>query len=1156
MNAPRIIPEAVRRVQIDASDPAVSAWVTANAGAGKTHVLAQRVIRLLLEGVDPAKILCITFTKAAAANMANRVFKTLREWTAFDDAALDAAIRKVADLAPDATRRARARRLFAVALETPGGLKVQTIHAFCTRVLHQFPFEANVAARFDVLDETSESQLLADISLGVFLDAAREPEGALRRALAVATAEVADRTFKEVVGEAIRKRDIVRKWLDHGGSMEAVGAGLCGTLCIAGEDTIEQVEQEMVEGPFLPSSAWAAAAATLQQGSKNDREQADRLLEALAATASERAENYIRVFLNSTSEPRQRLITKATEAAEPALAKRLDEERPRMLALIERRKAVACRDRTAALLTIADAVISRYQAAKERRGLLDYDDLIDKALVLLGEDRAAWVHYKLDQGIDHVLIDEAQDTSPKQWQIVRLLTNEFFAGAGARLVNRTIFAVGDEKQSIFSFQGAAPREFDGMRRAFATLCRGIEQELQYVQFRHSFRSGPNVLGAVDTVFARPEAFNGLSADNVKTVHEALPDATPGLVEVWDTVKPDPKREIEAWDAPFDDLTERSPQLQLANKIARNVKRWTGQGVGAGDVLVLVRQRGPLFEGIIRALKSHRIAVAGADRLVLTEHIAVMDLMVLADALLLPDDDLALATVLKSPLLGLDDDDLLQIAWQRKGSLRAALRAKAQTDKRFADADAALERFAASMRQPPFAFYARVLGAERGRQRFLARLGPEVDDALDEFLNLALDYERRETPSLQGFIAWLRAAQTNVKRDMEITRQEVRVMTVHGAKGLEAPIVILADTTTEPAGPVQRQPKLITLADDGAPPGGPDRFIWARAKATDVAVVAAARDRARGEAEDEHRRLLYVAMTRAIDRLIVCGAEGVRKPHQDCWWNLVSNALRPVSVEEPADDGDGIVLRYRKVSAPANQRGTAGDPDASASADAVPGWLGHDAPADPPPVQPLSPSRAHDEEVPVRASGAGNRTEREKAKTRGVLLHRLLQALPDIPREARAGAARRHLARNGKTFSPEEREAMIGEIGRVLDDPRFSDLFLPGSRAEVPLVGRYNGRPVSGVVDRLAVTADSVLIADYKTNRIAREDGRERPSGSPRLSAEVPQAYVTQLALYRAVLRQLYPDKTVRAALVWTDVPDLMELSAARLDNALTTVTSP
>src|SRR5712692_6014815 len=791
MSAPRIIPDDLRRVQIEASDPAVSAWVAANAGSGKTHVLAQRVIRLLLDGVDPAKILCITFTKAAAANMANRVFDELRGWTALDDAELAAAIRRISDVEPEPARCELGRRLFATALETPGGLKVQTIHAFCARLLHQFPFEANVAARFQVLD---------DIGLGVLLDAARAPEERLGRALATAIAEAADQTFKDVVGEAIRKRDLVRAWIDDGG-IEAAIARLGKSLGIDPDAGIDEVEKEIVEGPLLPSCEWAAVAEACKTGSSRDQEQCARLAAAAAGAGASRVEAYLQVFFDGKLSSRASLVTQALARAHPALAEKLDREQARLIPLQERRKAVACRDRTAALVTIADAVIGRYRAAKDRRGLLDYDDLIDKTLLLLGEERAAWVHFKLDQGIDHVLIDEAQDTSPKQWEIIRRLTAEFFAGAGARPVRRTIFAVGDEKQSIFSFQGAAPREFEAMRRSFDAMCRSIEQDFRHVRFRHSFRSGPNVLGAVDRVFGRPEAFAGLSADAVETVHEPLPDAAPGLVEICDTAKPEEKREIEAWDAPFDALTETSPQVRLAAKIAGNVKRWMKQGARAGDVLVLVRQRGALFEAIIRALKDLNIPVAGADRLVLTEHIAVMDLMVLADALLLPDDDLALATALKSPLFGFDDHDLFEIAWQRRGPLRAALRAKAATQPRFADAAARLDRFAASARREmPFAFYARVLGAERGRQRFLARLGHEADDALDELLNLALDYERRETPSLQGFIAWLRAARTDVKRDMEITRDEVRVMTVHGAKGLEAPIVVLADTVTPPAGP--------------------------------------------------------------------------------------------------------------------------------------------------------------------------------------------------------------------------------------------------------------------------------------------------------------------------------------------------------------------
>jgi ATP-dependent helicase/nuclease subunit A len=1129
------MPEAVLRLQIEASDPAVSAWVAANAGAGKTHVLAQRVIRLLLAGVEPEKILCITFTKAAAANMAKRVFDTLAQWATFEDAKLDAAIRAMSNIAPQPQLRARARRLFARALETPGGLKVETIHAFCTRVLQQFPFEANVAARFEVLDAAGEAQLLDKVSLGVLLEASAAPESTLGRALTAAVACSADQTFREAIREAIRKRDVLQTWVKGRGSIEGAIAALCGMLGIVSEDTVERIDAEITEGPFLPSSHWAAVAAILAQGQKTDQDQAARLRTAFQASGEERAEVYRRVFIGGNGEPRQRIVTGAVDRE---LADLLVRERERVVALAERRKAVVCRDRTGALITIADAVISRYQAEKDRRGYLDYDDLIDRTIGLLESIDAAWVHYKLDAGIDHVLIDEAQDTSPKQWRIVRALVDEFFAGAGAREITRTIFAVGDEKQSIFSFQGAAPREFDARRRDFAAASRAVEREFRSLPFRHSFRSGPNILGAVDKVFGRPQAFAGLSADDVATVHEWLPDATPGLVEIWDTTKPDQKRDIEAWDAPFDAVTETSPQARLAQRIACNVRIWISRGTRPGDVLVLVRQRGPLFEAIIRALKDDGIAVAGADRLVLLDHIAVMDLIVLADALLLPGDDLALATVLKSPLFGFDDDDLFAIAWQRQGSLRSALRR--QQEDRFVAAARKLDRLAeCAFRDTPFAFYARVLGPEGGRGQFLSRLGQEADDALDEFLNLALDYERREPPSLQGFIAWLRAANAEIKRDMEIARDEVRVMTVHGAKGLEAPLVILADTTTPPAGPPQRQPRLLDLLEaNGIEKAG--QFAWATAKTTDSQAVSQARASARREAENEYRRLLYVAMTRASDRLIVCGFDGERKRPEGCWYDLIFAALAPAAVEEPADDGEGQVWRYRTVPAGTEAAKPATAQGAAHAEGPPPRWLGDDAPSEPERPQAVSPSSAYDESHWVRRAGAGG--NREKALARGDAMHRLLQALPDIDPERRMEAARRFMARRIE-FDDAERAAMIEQVLAIIEDERFGGLFQPGSRAEVPIVGRLEIKDrsiaVSGQLDRLVVGAEAVLIADYKTNRPAPE-GFE----------DVPPAYVAQLALYRAVVAKLYPEKPIRAALVFTEVPRLMEVPAEAMDAAL------
>ncbi len=1063
--------------------------------------------------------------------MAKRVFDTLAKWTSLDDAELDRAIMEITSLEPGASLRARARRLFALALETPGGLKVQTIHAFCTRLLHQFPFEANVAARFEVLDGAAEAQLLDQVRLGALLEAAAEPEGPLGKALSVAISMAADQTLKEVIGEAIRKRELIDAWIAQDGGIADAIAGLCGVLGIDRSDTLEQVDAETVDGPFLPFAEWEAVAHALDDGSKTDRDQATRLRAAARAEGEDRANIYREIFISTTTNrPRERLLTKTIERENSDLSARLRAEQERVLALFERRKAVACRERTAAMLVLANRVIRRYDDEKARRGLLDYDDLIEHTLALLERVESAWVHYKLDLGIDHVLIDEAQDTSPRQWRIIEALTGEFFVGAGARSVTRTIFAVGDEKQSIFSFQGAAPREFDAMRRTFERLCRAVEQELQYIPFRHSFRSGPTLLEAVDTVFAQPHAYAGLSADNVKTVHEALPDAAPGIVEVWDAIKPDEKREIEAWDAPFDDVTETSPQARLAQKIARNIKLWISQGAKAGDVLVLVRQRGLLFEAIIRALKDEDVDVAGADRLVLTEHIAVMDLMVLADALLLPDDDLALATVLKSPLFGLGEDDLFEIAWQREGSLRGALRRK--DDAKFSDAAQRLDRYAAwAQRETPFGFFARVLGPEDGRRHFLKRLGPEANDAIDEFLNLALDYERREAPSLQGFIAWLRTAQADVKRDMEIARDEVRVMTVHGAKGLEARIVVLADSTTPPAGPPQRQPRLLVM------PGAPDRLVWAAAKATDTAAVADARERMRTEAENEYRRLLYVAMTRAIERLVVCGHDGERKRPQGCWYDLVLDALKDVAAREPAPDGDGELWLYRKTPlAAAPEQPSLPEQRAIE----LPDWLNANAVAEPQALVPLSPSTAYDDATVVRGFGTG--AERAKALARGTHAHRLLQALPGIAPSARVEAARRYL-QGARELDDAERGQITEQVQRVLDDPRFAELFRPGSRAEVPIVGRIatptRTIAVSGQVDRLVVTETEILVADYKTNRPA-----------PTRIEDVPPAYIRQLALYRAALVELYPGRPVRAAVVWTDVPDLMEVSAALMDREM------
>jgi ATP-dependent helicase/nuclease subunit A len=1199
----RTIPDAVRRQQTAASDPAASVFVSANAGAGKTHVLAQRVIRLMLDGgpdgVDPGKILCITFTKAAAANMATRVYDRLKAWIALDDDALDGEIRALGVTRIDAAKRLRARRLFALALETPGGLKVQTIHAFCTRVLQQFPFEAGVAAHFAVLEDRTQNEMLDRARMAVLLDAAAAPGSRLGRALAVATATAADMTLVKVINEAIAARAKLAAWSDGGeGGRERAVAQLCAVLGVGVNDDLAQIEKEIVEGPHLPMSHWADVAAVFETGTKQDHDQAARLSAALAVSGAERIERYFDIFLTATDkEPRAKLITKALAADEPELARRLPDEQDRVVRLRARRNGVICRDRTAALATIAIDVIKRYTQEKQRRGLLDYDDLIDRTHRLLTECDPNWVHHKLDLGLDHVLIDEAQDTSEKQWDIVKRLVSEFGAGAGAGPPRpRTVFAVGDEKQSIFSFQGAAPREYDAARRHFERRFDRSDVEdsevedskvtWRFVRFDHSFRSGENVLGAVDAVFREPAVYHSITSDaGGRPEHKALPDAAPGLVEIWPLIVPDPAPDVTAWEAPFDDLSETSPQVRLAGRIAAAVRGFidTRTPVGReprpmryGDVLVLVRQRGPLFGAVIRALKNAGVAVAGADRLVLTEHIAVTDLMALADALLLPHDDLALAVALKSPLFGLDDGHLFELAHGRRDSLRKALRERAHADaeagaeerrEAFADADALLAACAERARHDsPFAFFAWLLGPQHGRQKIFSRLGYEAVDALDEFLELALTYESAEAPSLQGFVAWLRSAATEVKRDMETARDEVRVMTVHGAKGLEAPVVILADTTTPPRG--SHPPTLIAIASPSPPlpagggstgaAGAPPCVVWAPRKDDDVEAVAKAREAVLNEHEHEHRRLLYVAMTRAAERLIVCGCRGKIEPKDGCWYNLILTGLEGEPGFQEIIDGDAKLWRYRRKAAP---DAGASFPESAVLRSASPALTGppideitvggraHDLPdwLTTPVLATtraalVSPSSAIPEAASARRSAAAEQAQAQ-ALARGTLIHRLLQSLPDIAPARREAAAHGFLARTAPQFSADERDLFVGRVLAILADARFAALFSPDSRAEVPIVGRLarSGSGmlhVSGQIDRLAVTNDEVLIADYKTNRdppIAVEDA--------------PPVYVGQLALYRAVLGKMYPDRPIRCALVWTEVPGLMELPASMLDAA-------
>ncbi len=1133
--------EALRRteaLQARAADPAANAWVRANAGTGKTHVLVQRVLRLLLAGAAPEGIVCLTFTKAAAAEMAGRLTKALGEWAVAAPDDLDARLAKLLDRAPTPEETARARRLFAHVLDTPGGLRIQTIHAFCERILRQFPLEAGIAPGFSVLAEEDSRGRMRAAMTAALEDAAGAADSPLGRALETVAGLAREDDVEALLAAVLRERMALRRMMRaaeaEGVSLEALIAETLGAPPDAELEAVVQAQAEVLGGDDI-----ARVRAALAQGGKKDATLADQLGEAeKAESRSARIKALRAALLTKAGEPKKDrgFPSNAVIAAAPDAAEALRAARDRFAELDETRIALETARASAALFTLADAVIQGYEASKQTDGALDYDDLIDRTVSLL-QHGSAWVLYRLDGGIDHLLIDEAQDNSRAQWRVAELLSEEFFAGDGAREAGRSLFAVGDEKQSIYGFQGAAPEHFAALGEAFRSRAEGARHAWHHVPLTRSFRTVAPVLQAVDLVFGGASGLGariGASADVAHEVHRA---ADAGLVEMWPTEKPPERTETDAF-APLDEPAVGAEAVdRLAARIADRIKAWldtgeilpsAGRPVRAGDILILVRKRQPFAAPMIDALKSRRIPVAGADRMRLTDQLAVMDLMALGDALLLPGDDLSLAAVLKSPLIGITEDDLFTLAHGREGSLWEALEEAAGDAPRFAEAEARLARWrdeALALR--PFEFYAAVLDRDRARTRLIARMGPEAADAIDEFLNLALAYEETGPATLQGFLAWLRDSGSEVRRDMEQGADQVRVMTVHGAKGLEAPIVFLPDTCSMSArggGPVVRVPR------DAQGEFG-DCLVWASGESKRLPAIEQVRAAQKAADEAESYRLLYVAMTRARDRLYVTGFESRKTPGRDagCWYDVVRDALCGVAEAVAGENGETALRLEKPAEAVA---AAAGPVSARASEVQLPAWLS-------------APARTEASAAALQPSAKDEtphapRSERpaEAARLRGELIHLLLERLPEVDPEQRRAEAERLVAQEAAhddaTLDDAARDEAVETALGILASPDFAHLFGPGSRAEAPIAAQLHTPTgparLSGRIDRLVVRDDDVLVIDYKTD-----------ASVPAAAADAPPGYTAQLDAYCRALAAIFPDKRLRAFILWTSGPALMEI---------------
>ncbi|MBI2707229.1 MAG: double-strand break repair helicase AddA [Proteobacteria bacterium] len=1047
-----------------AAHPHHSAWVAASAGSGKTKVLTDRALNLLLEGCAPERILCLTFTKAAAAEMEGRLRARLGEWAILPDCELQKSLESLRGTAPSSETFARARTLFGLTLDTPGGLKIQTIHGFCQSLLKRFPLEADLSPFFNVVDET-ERKILIKKAFYIVIEDPTFQDLVLR---------FSESTFEEMNTFILQERVVFEELVPH-----------CHPR-LRGDDKGEYAgEGERTHlTKYIPEEKLKKALPLFQQGSPMDRERGNGLGQFLAVSQEEREqryEDYLSLFLTQKGEARARLVTQKLVEAYPDLKELLIEEAHRLERWVERQKTLEIMAVSQSFTDYSRAFLKAYADLKKAQSLLDYEDLILKTVALLKNPGCHWVLYKLDGGLDHILVDEAQDTSPTQWQVVRAIAEEFYANAADDPRNRTLFIVGDDKQSIYSFQGADPVVFTQMQQDLRAFAQNSGKIWQDIDLNVSFRSTPEILAVVDEVF--PSFPN----------HLPFRKEMPGHVEVWPLLTKEEEPPLESWQPPLVQSPKESPQKRLAQLMAQTIQGWLlGKGplprsISPGDILILVRRRTAFVDTLIRTLKEHNVPVAGIDRLWLLEGIGIQDLLKIGEFLLLPEDDLTLATVLKGPLFDLSEEDLFTLAYDRGNrSLWQCLLKNEQ----FGGITSLLKTLLSRTDfLTPFELYSHILGPLGGRKKWQARLGMEILDSLDEFLNLCLLFQEEKTPSLQGFIYWISQEVIELKRDLEQSNQ-VRVMTVHGSKGLQAPIVFLPDTTQPPF---------------DLPPFGfyKDSLIWLPPSDKDIPLTKALKQELRDAQFEEYRRLLYVALTRAEDALYVCGWEGSA---QESWYSLVTEGIQKIG--EKCDGG------WRLSSVKAGSALSVQDEEKPHFL--LPQWLQTQ------PLLEMSPKLLHpsqeEDDDRVTPSVWG-----EIGTQRGILIHKLLEILPGIQEVRREKTALRYLEKEG--ISTDMALGMIHSVQETLK--AYPDLFGPHSQGEVPIMGYLGESLLSGQIDRLVVNEDQILIVDFKTHGVV-----------PERLEDISTTYLKQMAIYHVALSHIYPERTISCGLLWTEEPRL------------------
>lgn len=1157
-----------RSQQLLASDPTSSAWVSANAGSGKTHILVLRVLRLLLANVNPATILCLTHTNAAAAEMSNRVFEIITEWSHLSDEKLFAEITKIQDKTPNKDDITRARQLLVKILETPGGWKAKTIHAFCEAIIQQFPLEANTTGHFSILDGDQAKKLIEEAKKSTLASIMSENNIKLKQAFNEILELTDEETLEPLICDIISNRNILNQFscfADENGGEEVL---LKKRFGLHPDEKYEKIYGEL-----------AQLLGIIQEDIKQyinlakEDERTNSFKKILKEKSIEEKFNFLSIFfLTKDLSPRKYLLNKEMADKSPDLAKNLKNAQEEFIKIRDRLNTYKMLKATLASLILAKNLNKHHDELKKKYCFLDFEDLIFCTNDLLKKSEvSAWIRYKLDQEINHILIDEVQDTSLIQWEVIRSLTEDFFVGENAHSHPRTLFAVGDEKQSIFSFQGAEPTRFFRERQINQQRITNAGNKFSIIQLPLSFRSTADILTAVDKVFSIPENAQGLSEDKEPILHRSNRIGHAGSVQIWEQVFSEKNSPPKDWISHFDSIQIESSKSIIAQRIANKIADIIGcdtvisngktRFIRADDILILVRKRTSFIKFMTRLLKNdHKISVSSSDKFILTDHLAIKDLMSLGYFVLSQEDDLSLAALLRSPIFNLSEDDLFEICAKRQktetvfASLQRLANDKISSLRHIVEYINEIIYLAKSY--SPYDFFTLILGAKNGRKLFVSRFGNEVIDVLDEFLDFALRNEQKSYHTMQEFISELENYPPTIKRKQYSNHNEVRIMTVHAAKGLESPIVFLVDDGSEFFN-IRHIKGLQILPSTNDDPGIP---IYIPQSHLHNHVVFNHIEYTKKTAREEYNRLLYVGMTRASDKLIICscknkdkknsGSLNKSKTSQGTWYDMVYKSfdgderVKEVKIKTAANKDEwgalewcvpcdkSIIIEKEPAITELNQ------------GDIIPKEIFESIPNDIDTPYILNPSMLDTKDSPIlRSLLSEDSAGQNNFLKRGLIIHKILQVVFALPVEQRKQYVVSYFKKNSKFWPIQEYNNLVLSVTSLLENPTISQAVSYTSYAEVSVSGKVSFPKkdvlISGRIDLISISKKHVLIFEYKTH-----------SYIPQGIEDIPLSHIAQLAMYKEILKVSYADKSFICLLIYVSKPKIFIITQHKLEQAI------